>query len=422
VAQSTPHLDDVTKNKIKVEADYILKCQYNDANDATNSANGAINNQYGAPTYVVPSENAMAILGLIIASQELENDTYMKKAQLAADYLVRVQQLDDGAWCDQYSYSKPVNLSKSPRQTAEVMIALYKLNESNRPETNNNRYRAMMNGAKYLMDCQNSSNSKKSDSRLLCGGKNKTGNFSNDSWTHDNAYAYWALRAAKAWADDRGHLKNSSEFNNSSQRILDGINQVLYDNSTGVWQIGIDENGKPFNNAELSCVNGRDRIRPSWIQYSPQMLGLPVEGANSPKISAWIYKNFANNSAYIGSLKTGCVGCKEYYCEDRPERYCNKSSNGYRIFPGYAFQAAITWLGMKNDTDAAYAKSAISWAEESGLWQNMPDHNNVTGGWIDWIEVDPHFGRTEDWYNRYIDTSFYAIACWSGGYDFRISS
>jgi hypothetical protein len=52
----------------------------------------------------------------------------------------------------------------------------------------------------------------------------------------------------------------------------------------------------------------------------------------------------------------------------------------------------------------------------------MPDHNNVTGGWIDWIEVDPHFGRTEDWYNRYIDTSFYAIACWSGGYDFRISS
>ena len=342
MAQSTPPLDDATKNKIRMEADYILKCQYNNSsryNTEINSTYGAINNQYaepkkedqsGMPTYIKPGENAMAILGLIIASQKLENDTYLTRAQFAANYLVSVQQ-SDGAWCDQYSYIKPVNLSKSPRQTAEVMIALYKLNESNRPETNNNRYRAMMNGATYLMECQNSTS--KNDSRLLCGGKERDKNdteiFSNDCWTHDNAYAYWALRAAKAWADDKGDVINSTKFDNSSQRILDGINQVLYDNSTGVWQIAIHENGKPFSNAELSCVNGRDRIRPSWIQYSPQMLGLPVKGANSSNISAWIYKNFANNGTFIGGPKTGCIGCSQYYCEG--------TSEGNRMYPGYAF-------------------------------------------------------------------------------------
>jgi hypothetical protein len=402
-----------------MEADYILKCQYNNEG---NSSNGAINDIYakpekdkdlhGVPTYIKPGESAMAILGLIIASQELENETYMTKAQSAAHYLVSVQQ-SDGAWCDQYNYSSPANKSESPRHTAEVMIAFYKLNESNRSDLNNSRYDAMMKGAQYLRDCQNSSKSKKSDSRLLCGGKNEAGIFSNDCWTHDNAYAYWALRAAKAWADDRGDLKNSSEFNNSSQKILDGINQVLYDNSTGVWQIAIDEYGKPFNNAELSCVNGKDKIRPSWIQYSPQMLGLPVKGANSSNISAWIYKNFANNGTFINGPKTGCIGCSQYYCEG--------TSEGTRMYPGYAFQAAITWLGMKNHTDEVYAKSAISWAENSTLWQKSPDNNSVTGGWIDWVEIEPKFEKEKEW-KRFIDTSFYAIACWNEGYDFRISS
>jgi hypothetical protein len=351
----------------------------------------------------------------------------LKKAQLAADYLVRVQQ-SDGAWCNQYNYDKPYDdpkkKSKSPRQTAEVMIALFKLSESNRPEINYSRYKAMMNGATYLMECQNSIS--KSDSRLLFGGKERDKNdteiFSNDSWTHDNAYAYWALRAAKAWADDRGDLKNSSDFNNSSQRILDGINQVLYDNSTGVWQIGINKTGISLNNAYPYGRPGIDGPNSSWIQYSPQMLGLPVEGANSPTISAWIYKNFANDGTSIGCLKTGCIGCKEYYYVESKDKKCDESSNGKRIYPGLAFQAAITWLGMKNATDTAYARSAVSWAEESGLWQNRPDHNNVTGGWIDWIEIEPNFAQTADWYKRYIDTSFYAIACWSGGYDFRITS
>jgi hypothetical protein len=337
----------------------------------------------------------------------------MERAQLAADYLVRVQQ-SDGAWCDQYNYNKNTTESKSPRQTAEVMIALYKLNESNRAETNNETYRAMSNGATYLMDCQNSSN--KSDSRLLCGGKFDDKNFYDDCWTHDNAYAYWALRAAKAWADDKGDLKNSSDFDNSSQRILDGINQVLYDNSTGVWQIAIDKNGKPLNNAEVSCVVSRDRSRSSWIQYSPQMLGLPVKGANSSDIGDWIYKNFPNNNTSIEGPRTGCIGCSQYYCEG--------TSEGDRMYPGYSFQAAITWLGMNNSTDSAYAKSAISWAENSTLWQNTPDNNSVTGGWIDWIEVYPQSGEPKraNPYGRFIDTSFYAIACWNGGYDFRISS
>ncbi|RLI52792.1 MAG: hypothetical protein DRP09_17200, partial [Candidatus Thorarchaeota archaeon] len=49
---------------VTLEANYILSCQYN---NPESSAYGAINNVKGEPTWVVPGENAMAILGLLEA-------------------------------------------------------------------------------------------------------------------------------------------------------------------------------------------------------------------------------------------------------------------------------------------------------------------------------------------------------------------
>jgi hypothetical protein len=108
-----------------------------------NRAHGAINNIEvgGGPTWVVPRENAMAILGLIVASEVLEERLYLDRAQLAADYLISIQDPSDGGWYNHYSYTEIVDYEKSPTQTAEVMIALYKLGYDPL------RYEAMKKGA-----------------------------------------------------------------------------------------------------------------------------------------------------------------------------------------------------------------------------------------------------------------------------------
>ena len=95
----------------ETEAGYILKCQFIDENSP---ASGSINDIYGGPTWVVPRENAMAILGLLVAGDVLENDTYRQRAQLTADYLVKVQD-KDGAWYNQYNYK-----SSQPHRKREL--------------------------------------------------------------------------------------------------------------------------------------------------------------------------------------------------------------------------------------------------------------------------------------------------------------
>jgi len=406
--------DEYTKEeKTGIEADYILFCQYK---NRSNEAYGAINNlyagpsdsdRYGEPTYIVPRENAMAILGLIVASDVTGNDTYKERAKLAADYLVSVQDPKDGAWCDQYSYTTAVKTRKSPTQTAEVMIALYKLGYD--PDDEPDKYDAMMKGAEYLISCQNVTNKGGNDDGLLCGGKNGSGAYECWRWTHDNCYAYWALKAAEIWASDTNNKSFALECSDSSNRILRGINESL-SSPDGVWYIAIDKTGDPQINAHLrDCCSGSDEEHPSWIQYAPQMLNIPAEGVNSPEVGNWIYNTFKRGS---------CVGCLGYDCENNSTT--NSSELKERRYPGFAFQAAIALFNSGNETDAEHAHSAIKWAEDSGLWQRVPDNNTIAGGWIDWVETHPEEGSKPDQWVRLIDTSFYAIACWNGGYDFTI--
>jgi hypothetical protein len=367
---------------IRLEADYIMASQYINTAD---SAHGAINNVYGRPTWVVPSENAMAILGLVVASEVLSDAAYLNRAQLAANYLTRVQNLD-GAWYDQYSYTHPVELSKSPRQTAEVMTALHKLGYDH------NRYSAMKKGAQYLLDCQNVANKSGKDDGLLGGGKNAQGQYQNWRWTHDNAYAYWALKAAESWAIREGENSLASTYNFSAQRIIEGINIYLYEPNTGVWHIAIDANGNP------QWISHPENL-PSWIQYAPQLLDLPTHGVNSPIVGEWIHNSFQQSDG-------SCTG----YDWENGERSTRK-------YPGLSFQAALCWFDVGQ---YMYANAAVKWAKAKGLWQTNPDANGITGGWIDWVEVEPVAGKKAGEWQRFIDTSFYAIASFNGGYNFRI--
>jgi hypothetical protein len=366
----------------KPEAEYITAGQYISPGDP---AHGAINNVQGAPTWVVPSENAMAILGLKLASEILSDTSYLSRAQLAADYLIRVQG-SDGAWSNQYSYTAITDTNKSPRQTAEVMMALYQLGYDA------NHYNAMINGAHYLMNCQNVANKGGSDDGLLGGGKNEQGQYRSWRWTHDNAYAYWALKAAQGWANEKGDTSLAAQYALSAQQIITGINAYLYEPDTGVWHVAIDANHV------LQWETGLAHL-PSWIQYAPQMLDLPVYGVNSPRVGQWIHDNLQQSDG-------ACIG---YVWEANQIKI--------RKYPGLSFQAASSWY----DTgQRVYADSGIGWAMASGLWQTTPVSHGIMGAWVDWIEVTPVSGQLAPDWQRFIDTNSYAIASCYGGYDFRI--
>ncbi len=366
----------------ETEAAYILKCQFT---DETSPAFGAINNIYGSPTWVVPRENAMAILGLLLAGDILENETYRQKAELAADYLVKVQD-KDGAWFDQYNYDQPGSgsaedreaLAKSPTQTAEVMIAFYKLGF--RPE----RYLSMKKGAGYLMSCQR----KGGNGYLLGGGKDKDGQYRFWRWASDNSYAYQALKAAEVWALTQNDFRFSRSCSNAARKIIKGINENLYiknpfDPDYGVWYRAVDDKNQPI-----------DPQSHDWINYAPQMLNVPCLGANQPRVGKWISKKFQQGDG-------SCVW--------------DDYSYSLRQSPGYSFQAVLCWRKL---SQPEFYIPALNWALDSGLWVVDPDQNSVPGGWIDWREIKTK-EESNQW-ERFIDTSFYSIAAYNGGYDFSV--
>src|SRR5437763_1744343 len=96
-------------NLVRMEADYIVACQYIKKG---NSASGCINDVYGAPTWVVPRENALAILGLLRAGECLNDSSYADRANQAMTYLIKVQAAN-GGWYDQYQYSTAVDNNQS---------------------------------------------------------------------------------------------------------------------------------------------------------------------------------------------------------------------------------------------------------------------------------------------------------------------
>ena len=358
---------------IRLEAEYILSCQY--IGDSSSDAHGAINNVYGEPTWVVPGENAMAILGLITASEVLGDDLYRQRANLAADYLVRVQ-AEDGAWYDQYEYDTPVNTSKSLRHTAEVMIAFDKLGY------NPARYDAMKEAAEFLLSCQNPNNKKGNDDGLVGGGKDSSGNYHTWRWTSDNAYAYQALMAAHNWALKKGERNLAKRFKKAAEKILEGINTVLISPSGNHWVRVVDEND--------NVVVGENKS--DWISYSPLMLDLPLNHPSPVAVGEWIHNTL--------QLSDGAVV------------WDNGDFNNRRS-PGFSFQAMLVWLDTNQSN---YANSALEWAINSGLWQISPDYRGVAGGWIDWKED----GQTAQEWERFIDTSSYFIMVKNKGYDFNI--
>ncbi len=393
-------LSDVTKEYVRAEADYILACQYDNAG---NNADGAINNVTGAPTWVVPRENGLAILGLIKAAELLGDQSYLDEAQRAADYLVRVQDIDnqlnppfnknDGAWYNQYSFDQPHdNIAKSPLATAEVMLAFHKLGFNAADAA---RKDAMRHGAEFLLTTQDVANKGGIDDGLLGAGKSAGNVYEKWRWASDNSFGYLALRAAEKWAVLSGETANAERYHAAANQIIVGINSVLHitnplDPNYKLWHYAVDENHNP------QTEKGRN-----WINYAPQMLDIPAMGVGDNAVGEWIHTHLQKGD--------GSVVWADTNNSENPDDERKMKS------PGYSFQASLSWFDLGQTGYAALAKN---WALNSGLWQYPNSCDAAAGGWIDWVNNEN--GTGAQCWERFIDTSFYAITTFTGGYDFDI--
>lgn len=387
--------EDFTLNKkVRLEADYILstRCQV----DASHPGYGALNNVIPGNEcdWIKPRENAMAILGLILATDITGDVEYLVTAQATADFLTQVQD-SDGAWFGQYrvigSNVEPYSdLNKSPTDTAEVMIAFAKLGYDA------DRWEPMRRGANYLLWLQNPKNKEGQNDGLVAGGKSSGGGVFTDRWAHDNAYAYQALNGAANWAFQREDYQLASRYASAANQIKNGINEFFWAGS--YWHTRLDKIGTAYDAPDPSDNSYQAY---GWINYAPQMLDVPVNGVGESKIGNWMHNQF--------QLPEHNGAVSENNEVDPGERTCGNNGGGSCLSPGFSFQAALAWYDLNQ---SIYASSAIDWAEQSGLWCI-----NCDGGWIDWWEYGNYAAPV---WQRFIDTSFYAIAAWSGGYDFNI--
>ena len=376
------------EEKVRLSADYILSCQYLAENDPCGgniAADGAINDIYSAPDengcrsfdWIVPRENALACLGLQTAYEITGDERYTEAAEKALDFLVRIQDGNDGGWYNQYDFDRPGGEpGKSPTQTAETMMAFHKFGFEP------SRYEAMIKGAEFLMQCAKVENKTGNDDGLLGGGKDAHGDFSPVRWTSDNCFAYQALRAAEDWAMEQGDSEFADACNLAAARILKGIENHLYDPSSGVWFAAVDATGDPVG--EFS----------TWINYAPAMLDVPVQHAADASVGDWIHSNLQGTDGAV--------------------RWNDGIHYGRRS-PGFGFQAALAWFDMDQ---ASYVRQMLDWAYQSDLWTTAPDENQIAGGWIDWKTAS----NSAPWWERFIDTEFYWISVLNGGCDFSSNS
>jgi len=327
-----------------LEFQHILNCQV--ASSST-TAPGAINDLWGAPTWVVPGEMAVAALVL-----HRGGDT--TQARAAADYLVGIQN-PDGSWCNQYSGTIFTDGNRYARQTAEVMMLLGRLGGYAAP---------LARADAWLASLQLTATKTGADDGLIGGGVDATGVPLTDRWTSDNSFAVRAFDAAGDTA--------------ARDRVIAGITAHLL--SGDHWVQKIDAAGTPTDGTY------------GWINFAPAFLTLAGFGVTYPAGLADGMRTRLQESA---GPNAGAV--REF-------------QDGPKYMPGIGFQASIAWNALGHTAEVA---AHTAWAQgPSGLWTTTADGNGDNGGWVDWTLTAG--GSTANWWERFIDTSAYAIMAANG--------
>jgi hypothetical protein len=330
-----------------IEFQHILACQYT---SATHPADGAINNVWGGPTWVVPGENA-------VVAWVLHRGGYTAQARRCADYLARIQN-PDGSWDIQYSGTVSVDSNRHARHAAQIMHLFATLGGYATP---------LANAHRWLHGLTLTTTKGGADDGLIGGGFDAVGTPLGDRWTSDNAYAALAFHVYGDFA--------------TRDRVVAGINSLLRSGDHWVrYRTAGGVNVDP------------DPVNFGWIQFAPAFLNLRSLGVVYP---AGLAQGIRARLMEPAGPDAGAV--REF-------------GDGPLWMPGIGFQASIAWRAL-GDQPSITAHTA--WAENvSGLWQTTPDGNNDIGGWIDWTNTAT--GADAPGWQRFIDTSAYYIMAVNG--------
>jgi hypothetical protein len=314
-----------------LEAGHILNCQ--------DPASGAINDIHGAPTYVKPGEMAMAAVALKLTGHGAE-------ALKACVYLASVQQAD-GSWCNQYDHQTIADPGKSPRHTAQTLMAFRQCGYVDTAVTDK--------ALGYLAECI--THSCDPANGCLGGGRDSAGNWIGTQWLSDNVFA---AHAFEYYGD-----------NARAAAIKTAIDVVFQDTARGCWFQ--TRSGGPGNYVMTAGDFG-------WINFAP---------AN------WNLQGVTYPAGLAATIKSRLQTADGAFLE-------NEKSD--KRMPGIGLQAhlALRAAGSSDPLAGFY-----TWLKcQSGLLQNAPDANDDAGGVIDWVDSA---GNRADWWNRFIDTSAYVI-------------
>jgi hypothetical protein len=311
-----------------IEFEHILNCQVSNPSDP---AYGAINNVWGAPTWIVPGEMA-------VAATALKRGGFVAEAHAAADYLVRVQNAD-GSWCNQYNGTAIADANKYARHTAQIMILLGELGG----------YSAALNKANtWLTSLQDPKVKTGADDGLICGGKSSTGGTYTDRWTSDNAFAVRAFAAA-------GNMT-------AKTKAVNGINTYLV--SGDHWIQRITARGRKTDGDY------------GWINFAPAFMSLNAHGVTYPAgLSAGIRTRLQLQSG----ANNGAV-------------YETQGSN--KLMPGIGFQASIAWNGLGafaySDSHTSWAENVsalwVTSPDANGDIGGWIDWKTLSGTQANWWE------------------------------------
>lgn len=363
-------------NAIRIEAEYIRKCQFLPADKAVDGY-GAIAYTASDSTVHIPEKISIAGMSLLVAAKLLNDPTYRDSATFAAEYLARAPDKVYGGWKDQYNFFVVKNPALSIHQTAMTVLFFHKLG------FNSTRAKIVRDAGSFMISHQDLQNKGGTDDGLVCRGRDAKALFNGERWVSDNALTYQALLAAAIWSETDSDPGFAKELRNTAQRIATGINSVFLDSSGTHWKRMVDKN---------NVVPVETAMTADWISYSPILFDLPTGNASPTSVGHWIQSTL--------QLSNGSV-------------VWDNSNFRARQSPLYSFMASMVW---KKTKQCAFANNTESWTLSNNLWmKDLKDANGISGGWIDWSEPS---GNQATQTHRTIETSAYAILNWAGDFSF----
>ena len=421
------------------EADYIVNCSFtaqtkNNAQVQQNdAAYGALNNVRVAtgPDWVRPGEGAMAVIGLMAATTQLQKSgAPVEKYNAVIDAFFQTWLLKNrtaicqakgsanfGGFAPQVAYNNDGSLQAAPTEfnsgtTGAMLCAMWKYAEFNRENgraaqadawLKSPAFEIALNGAKFINGCYNAKYN-------LVSPAPDGGNL----WTNDAALSVAGLRCLAKWSQTSGQSAALGDAGTKPGALAGQI-------ASGLEKMKDEGGWKGF----YKFLNPADGSR-SYGGSLDQLCFVPYEtGALDPKAEfAKSISDFWTNGADGRRLTFQTDDPKKWTYFGTRWHYYDDANNAEtdRLTPGAGLQLAkVEWKyahATGDKTLRARAMNRFAWANSpdgSNLWFGADGRSEagVGGGIVDWrlaTQTDNKSaeGRAPDW-QRFVDTSAYFI-------------